>query len=212
MARQPAKTAVASAAPAAPREAAAPAPNPMAHVPRDGRAVAIGRDGKPLFRQSQVSSDHYALANDLQPPGWVYQWIAYSVNGDVQYTAMASKKRVGGWTEVPADRHPGVWLPVDHKGSIIVDGLILMERPIELHREAEREIKRQADGAVRKAKEERALVPKSAGIDVDTAAARGASFVKEERLLSGGVGRDGLSDAEALAQTRGSYSYDRQID
>lgn len=209
MARQPAKTAAApDPAPAVSRQA----PDPMAGVPRDGRAVAVGRDGKPLFRQSQVSSDHYALANDLQPPGWVYQWIAYSVNGDVQYTAMASKKRVGGWSEVPADRHPGVWLPVDHKGSIIVDGLILMERPVELHREAEREMKRQADGAVRKAKEERALAPKSSGIDVNTAAARGASFVREERLMSGGVGRDGLSDAEALAQTRGSYSYDRQID
>lgn len=209
MARQPAKTAAApDPAPAVPRQA----PDPMAGVPRDGRAVALGRDGKPLFRQSQESHDHYALASELQPPGWVYQWMAYSVNGEVQYTAMSSKKRVGRWEEVPADRHPGVWLPVGHKGAIIVDGLVLMERPVELHIEAEREMKRQADGAVRKAKEERALAPKSAGIDVNTAAARSASFVREERLMSGGVGRDGLSDAEALAQTRGSYSYDRQID
>lgn len=207
MARQPAK----AAATAAPRSAPEAAPDPMANVPRDGRAVVIGRDGKAVYRQNGIgsASDPYAIANELAPPGWVYEWKRYSTLNQVDFSYQATVQRVGGWTPVMADRHPGVWLPADTKGAIIIDGLILMERPIELHIEATREFKRQADGAMRKAKEERALIARSQGVDVNTPAARGASFVKEGRLLDGSVGRDGMSDADAIAQARPAYSYDQ---
>lgn len=208
MARQPA------AAPktAAPRAAAPAAEDPMRNVPRDGRAVALGRDGKPLYRQSGATTDVYSLASELAPAGWVYEWKRYSTLNQVDFPYQAAVQRIGRWEAVPADRHPGVWLPPDHKGSIIIDGLILMERPIELHIEARREEKREADGRMRRAKEERALVPKSSGVDVDTPAARNASFIREGRLLDGNVGRDGMTDADAIAQTRSPYNYDRDID
>lgn len=209
MARQPAAKIAPAPKQAAPEAAAAPQP----FIPRDGRAVVIGRDGKPQFRQTGVGGagqDPYALANGLAPPDYVYEWKRYSTLNQVDFTYQAAVARVGGWEVVPAERHPGVWLPVDAKGAIIIDGLILMERHRALHAEAKAETDRAANMAVRKAKEERALAPRSAGIDTDTAAARNASFVREGRLLDGGVGKDGVSDAEALAQTRANYSYDRQ--
>ncbi len=203
MARSPSKTAAA----AAPRAAETQARD---NIPRDGRAITIGRDGKPLYRQSNIGVDIFALAASVQPPGWVYEWKRYSVMNSPDYTYQAQIQRVGGWTPVPNDRHPGVWLPPDHKGAIIIDGLQLMERPVELHIEAMNEAKREADGRVKRAKVERGLQAASSGIDTNTPAARGASFVREGRLLDGGVGKDGKTDADAIMEARPTY--DRQID
>jgi hypothetical protein len=41
-----------------------------------------------------------------------------------------------GFTPVPAERHPGRFLPAGYTGSIIIGGMILMERPEELEQEA----------------------------------------------------------------------------
>lgn len=214
MARSPAKTAAPAPRAAAPAPAMAPAqaaaPDPMANIPRDGRAVSLGRDGKPVYRQSSVNSDPFSIAAELQPPGWIYEWKRYSVHNQPDYTYHAQVQRVGGWTPVQNERHPGIWLPPDHKGAIVIDGLMLMERPINLHIEARNELKAAADAKVRQAKVERGLQAATSGIDVNTAAARNASFVKEGRLLDGNVGRDGMTDADAIAEARPTYSYDRQ--
>ncbi len=204
MARSPAKTAAAPAS----------APEMSPNVPRDGRAVVMGRDGKPIYRgvapgQSMAGHDMFDIAAQYQPPGWVYEWKRYSTLNQPDHTYQAQIQRVGGWTPVQNERHPGVWLPEDHKGSIIIDGLILMERPVELHREAVRDLKAQADEKVRRSKVERGLQAATAGVDTNTAAARNASFVREGRLLDGNVGRDGLTDADAIAEARPTYNYDR---
>lgn len=207
MARSPAKT-------AAPVADAAPQAAPAQFAPRDGRAVVIGRDGKPMYRgvapgQASGTTDVYNIAAKYQPPGWVYEWKRYATLNAPDYSYHAEVQRVGGWIPVQNERHPGVWLPPDHKGAIVINGLMLMERPIELHREALREEKMSADEKVRHAKTSRGLQAASAGVDTDTAEARAASFVKEGRLRDGNVGADGISDADAIAQTRASYNYDR---
>ena len=184
----------------------APSANPAAQQFQapPGRAVAIGRDGKPIYRQtSNGSHDPYAIDPFLIPQGWVYEWKRYSIYNQVDHTHQAKLARVGRWTPVPAERHDGEFLPPGAKGSIIHDGLILMERPIELHREAQMEEKRAADDAMRRAKTERGLPSASAGVNTQTIEARRASFVRQEAANA--------EDMAALAEMpRGSYDYDRQ--
>jgi hypothetical protein len=212
MARSPAKTAAAdvSAAPAP----AARQQDPAHFAPRDGRAVVIGRDGKPIYRgvapgQASGTTDVYNIAAKYQPPGYVYEWKRYATLNAPDYSYHAEVQRVGGWAPVQNERHPGVWLPPDHKGAIIINGLMLMERPIELHREALREEKNAADEKVRHAKTSRGLQAASNGVDTNTPEARAASFVKEGRLRDGNIGKDGMSDADAIAEARPTYNYDR---
>lgn len=207
MARSPTKS-----APAAAPRIDTPAPQ-QDFVPRDGRAVVMGRDGKPLYRgvaPGQVNGGHdvFSQAALYQPPGYVYEWKRYATMNAPDYTYQAQIQRVGAWAPVQNDRHPGVWLPPDHKGAIIIDGLILMERPIELHMEAKGEAQREADSRVQRAKTERGLAAASSGIDTNTPAARNASYVREGRLLDGNVGKDGLTDADAIRAARPVY--DRQ--
>lgn len=168
-----------------------------------GRAVAVGRDGKPVYRSIGASSnDPYAIDERLVPPGWVYQWKRYSIYNQVDHTHLAKLAREGAWTPVPAERHDGIFLPPGTKGSVIHDGLILMERPIELEREAMRDEKNRADEAMRRAKAERGLPSPSAGINTQTAAARSASFVRQERATA--------DDMAALQELpKGSYDYER---
>lgn len=192
MARSPVATAT--------RTAPVPQAEPQTfHVPR-GRAVATGRDGKPVYRQitSSQSADPYAIPPEIVDPGWVYQWKRYSVYNQPDHTNMATLA-LGGWTPVPADRHDGRFLPPGTRGNIIRDGLILMERPLVLQKEAEAEEKRAADHAMRSAKSTRGLAaPAGAGVDTDTPAARAASFVRQVAATA--------EDIEAMAQVpRGNY-------
>lgn len=185
-------------------------------IPRDGRAVVIGRDGKPLYRgvgiDEEEASDAYQIAAKLQPPGYVYEWKRYATVNEPDYNYQSTVQRVGAWRPVMNERHPGVWLPGDYTGAIIVEGLILMERPIELHDEAIAQEKRKAQERVGRAKRERALTPPS-GVDVDTQhqAARAASFVREGRLLDGSAtDGDGMTDADAVKAARPKYEYNRE--
>lgn len=152
--------------------------------PPAGRAVAIGRDGKPMWRQNAPGdSDPYAGANKYAPPGWTYEWKRYSIYNAPQATYQSTIQRVGRWTPVQHEAHPGVFGAPGERGSIIHEGLILMERPTALHNEARQEEQNLADEKVRRAKRERGLAPASAGIATDTDAARAATYVQESRAL-----------------------------
>lgn len=187
------------------RGPAAAAPNNPAQQFRapPGRAVAVGRDGQPIYRQAATSHDPFAIDPYIVPNGWVYEWKRYSIYNQVDHTNLAKLARVGGWTAVPAERHDGLFLPPGTKGSIIHDGLILMERPLPLHQEAMREDKAAADAAMGKARSERGLAPASSGISTNTAAARAATFVRQTPMTA--------DDMDAMSEVpRGSYDYDRQ--
>jgi hypothetical protein len=173
--------------------------------PPPGRAVAIGRDGRPIWRQApQNGADPFAAALELAPPGWVYEWKRYSVTGQVDHTYLAQLQRIGKWTFVQAETHDGVFLPPGVTGNIIVDGLALMERPVELHAEANRERDDAANAVMRRARSERGLqVPAGVtGISTQTAAAQGATFVNVTRAFAS------QEDKEALAAIpRAPYDY-----
>jgi hypothetical protein len=198
---------------------ATPAPAPTAPIPRaavipqptqiqapQGRAVALGRDGKPIWRNAAVGgADPYAIDPSIVPPGWVYEWKRYAVAGQVDHNYQAQLARVGRWIPVLAENHDGVFLPPGSKGSIIIDGLILMERPVELHNEARREMKADADSPMLRARKERGLqIPSGVtGVSTETAAAQQASFVNTTRVYAN------QEDVAALNEIpRQAYDYE----
>lgn len=65
------------------------------------------------------------------PPGWTYEWKTHTVFGKnfPHYTTQLLRS---GWAPVPANRHRELLFPEYVDESIIIDGLILMERPKEL--------------------------------------------------------------------------------
>lgn len=65
------------------------------------------------------------------PPGWDYNWKRWSVYGkeDPQYLSGLMRT---GWRPVPSNRHRNLLYPEYNGESIIVDGNILMERPMVL--------------------------------------------------------------------------------
>lgn len=102
---------------------------------RAGRVQAKGRDGKLLSRKRGNAQDRFYVPPEIIPEGWSYEWKAYTVVGQPQ-DAHQIHMAENGWTPVPAKRHEGLFMPPGHDGSILRDGLILMERPIELTMEA----------------------------------------------------------------------------
>lgn len=149
-------------------------------VPTD-RVVATGRDGKPIWRKTQDDLGQYDHAADLQPDGWKYEWKRKSVYGweDVQHQV---NLRRNGWTDVPASRHDGVWMPAGYPGNIEIEGRILMEIPIELWKEAKVEEKRKADRQVGDSRRSAGMAPSSVA-DPSHPEARRSTYVRKEAAV-----------------------------
>ena len=113
-----------------------------------GRVEVEGRDGSILSRKRTGAHDIFHIPPHLIPPGWDYQWNPYTVMGETQVSSQIAMAE-NGWRPVPADRHPGFFMPEGYKGNIIRDGLVLEERPMELSMEARHEDKVKADALVR---------------------------------------------------------------
>ena len=125
--------------------------------------------------------------------------------GQVDHAYHAQLARVG-WTSVVAETLDGIFLPPGTTGAIIIDGLILMERPKVLHDEAQQDERTAANAVMRKARAERGLqVPSGVtGVSTQTAAAQGASYVTVTRAFAS------QEDKEALASIpRQPYDYER---
>lgn len=108
---------------------------PLASAVRSGRK----RKGGQIHDQFEVD-----LARI--PKGMTYEWKRATVlgQGSPQYDVFMREQ---GFEPVPASRHPEMVIE-GHKGAIIRDGLILMERPEEYTREAQAEDRRNARLAV----------------------------------------------------------------
>ncbi len=115
-------------------------------IPTD-RAVAYRRDGTPVWRHGAASEDRLHIDPSLIPEGWTWEGKRFTVYNapDPAYQAALARD---GWEPVLAENYPGVFMPIDYKGPVIVDGLMLMERPSVLTEEARAEEKRKADAAI----------------------------------------------------------------
>lgn len=115
-------------------------------------------------RQSHATAqaNPFDLPKDEIPEGSSYEWKRFSVSGqsaDHDPFYLASMRRQG-WEPVDPRRHPN-WVPPGYdKPHIIRDGLILMERPIELTNEARLEQKNLARQQMREAQERLGMAPK----------------------------------------------------
>ncbi len=109
-------------------------------------------------RAAAISEDRFYFPVEQIPEGSSYEWKRYSINGmeDPFYIAAMREQ---GWEPVDPKRHIG-YLPADYKEPhIIRDGLILMERPIELTQEARSEMKTLARKQVREAEQRLGRTP-----------------------------------------------------
>lgn len=151
-----------------------------------GRGEALGRDGK-VIRRVKVGTDKFAvppeILDQLRHEGWVYQWNVVSVKGQEDPVAQATLTRAG-WTPVPAERHPGLFLPAGATGAIIIDGLRLDERPLALEMDARLEAKQEAWDAVNGQRKQFGLKTTVPGFDhadvSNNSRVRGGTFVRTE--------------------------------
>ena len=65
------------------------------------------------------------------PDGWTYEWKTHSV-WNKEYPQYISALQRTGWSPVPSTRHRELLYPEYEAETIIIDGMILMERPREL--------------------------------------------------------------------------------
>jgi hypothetical protein len=110
--------------------------------PHTGRVI-IERGGKIYTRRHTNVGDKFHVDVVDIPDGMSYQWVAITVAGAEQRNSIAQFQQ-NGWESVPMSRYPGRYGPEKLNGKpnnepIIIDGLMLCERPIELTIEAREE-------------------------------------------------------------------------
>lgn len=105
------------------------------------------RDGVRRRRKNVNSLDRFHIDPRLIPPGMTYEWKRVAVMGapDPSYDMHMLEQ---GWEPVDSSRHPQM-VAAGHKGAIIRDGMMLMERPVELTAEARQEEYDAARDAIR---------------------------------------------------------------
>lgn len=88
------------------------------------------RDNEP---DATMYDKFYIDPRDI-PDGWDYNWKRYETLGqtDGSYEVELAQ---AGWEAVDVSRHPHM-MPANHKGPIIREGMILMERPAEISNRA----------------------------------------------------------------------------
>lgn len=123
---------------------------------RPNKKEVIGRNGKSLSRKRGGNVDRFYIPPNLIPEGWSYEWKREVTYGQ-EDTAHMMHMAENGWTPVPASAHPGYFMKDGHEGPIRRDGMILMERPIELTQEARREDEINAKNLMQAQKEQLGL-------------------------------------------------------
>jgi len=111
---------------------------PMRPDLEKGGRVVVMRDGKEVSRRRSGNDDKFHIDPAIIPAGMTYEWKVCTIYGEDQIAAQTGYAQ-DGWIAVPADRHPGMFMQAGYKGPIIRDGLMLMEREVELTEEAREE-------------------------------------------------------------------------
>lgn len=123
---------------------------------------------EPQFKIYRDSGDKFHVDPEMIPDGMSYEWKRLSTFGqeDRRHQVNLARNR---WTPVPADRHPEIGgdptLPDKdgrmhpHAGCIIMDGLILMERPAQITKIVQEDDTRRAKDQVGQQFQRLKLVP-----------------------------------------------------
>jgi hypothetical protein len=109
-------------------------------------------------RTSQINEDRFYFPLDKIPEGSSYEWKRYTVMGQEDPFYIAAM-REQGWEAVDPKRHLDLLPPGYKEPHIIKDGLILMERPVELTNEARTEMRSNARRQVREAEQRLGATP-----------------------------------------------------
>ena len=111
---------------------------PVRTPARDG--TYVGHNGEILTRGRAAGVDPFEIPKSIIPAGWTYQWNTITVYNSKDVVMDQSMQMYeNGWRAVPADRHPGRFVPIGTKGDIIRGGQRLEERPEEMTQDALRE-------------------------------------------------------------------------
>jgi hypothetical protein len=130
----------AARAAAAGQPSAEPAQRTRAPVREPSRGGVVGRDGEILSRKRTAGIDPFDIPPEIVPQGWCYQWNVVSVVGNADVVMdQGMSMYENGWRPVPAERHPGRFVPSGTKGQILRGGQRLEERPLVLTEEAREE-------------------------------------------------------------------------
>lgn len=81
------------------------------------------------------NEDRFAFDRGIIPDGWDYQWKTKTVK-NWEWTDHLVELAANGWEPVPAERHPGVFMPEGYTGNVERGGMILMERDMRLSAQA----------------------------------------------------------------------------
>ena len=113
------------------------------------RGQYLGRGGKILTREKPTSYNLFDFPDTIKEPGWSYQWCRMATlnNADGDHNEIPVMTRAG-WEPVNPSQLNG-YFANENKGRdhIVRDGLMLMERPEEMTRDAQLEAKSAADAA-----------------------------------------------------------------
>lgn len=118
----------------------------------DPRAAAARRAAEIRGHLGNMDDGIDEFALPPAPDGWTYEWKRKATLGAEDHTHILGLKQKG-WTEVPAQRHPGEMPSVGSYSTIERKGMILMERPAVITEEMRALDLRRAKNQVR-AKEE----------------------------------------------------------
>lgn len=121
----------------------------------DRMATLRGHFGEEILDEG---SDEFFIAKSDIPQGWDYQWKRLTLLGkeDPAYQVHLAR---AGWEAVPTSRHPH-FMPDGCKDYAITrKGMLLMERPLELSEQAQRNEYTKARRQVRQKEEQLATAP-----------------------------------------------------
>lgn len=129
-------------------------------------ADALGRARSKTRTRIGAHHDKFHIPPHLIPDGVSLQWITHENAGKPEIQRVQSFI-ANGWEPVPADWFPGMFLPDGSNEHILVEGLGLYWRPMELTEQARAEEQEAAYRAVR-GNEERMLGGVADAVKFDT--------------------------------------------
>lgn len=112
-----------------------------------GRIMVLNRQNRMVSRTNWGhGSDKFDVPLHWIPEGWTYQWLAVDIYGKPMNN---NGMFANGWEQVPARRHDGAFMERGHQGPIVLEGMMLVERRVELTMEARGEELAAAKGLLR---------------------------------------------------------------